>query len=294
MNITLTVLTGLCISVMIFFNGSLDEYIGTLTSMILIHLTGLFISIVLSLRKSKKIISTKSSKWNLSAGLLGLGVLPIMNAVFSVGGVVLSLIGTLAGQIVMAFIVELYSTKSIKSLMPKFTSIVLVISGASYIGLSNNISILWILISWIPGMLLFIQSLMNSKNIMSFGLNKTVLFHYGTALLILIPIYLIQSSFSYPDFTLLKDVPKIFLFGGGFLSIFAISMGSYLLLKVKPVTYVLVIYSGQIAGAIIIDYYLGKSISVDKVIGLILIIVGLFIGEAKIKVKQIKTLNYTY
>lgn len=287
MNITLTILTGLCISVMIFFNGTLDGYIGTVPSMIIIHLTGLLLSIFISLKKSIPSSDYKTSRWNLLAGLLGLGVLPLMNAIFSIGGVVLSLIGTLAGQIIMAFIIELYSIKSFKALKLKFVSIILVVFGAGYIGISNNISFLWIIISWIPGMLLFIQSLMNSKNIKTYGLNKTVLFHYGTALIVLIPLYLIKNSFNYQDLSQLITVPGIFLFGGGLLSIFAISMGSYLLLKVKPITYVLVIYLGQIIGAMSIDSFLGLTMSTDKIIGLFLIVNGLIIGEVKFRQRVI-------
>lgn len=273
---------------MIYFNGSLEVAIGNLPTLFIIHLTALLLSSPMFLMKNKKKLRKKRSKWFLTAGLLGIVIVTVVNKVFIKGGVLLSLSGTLSGQVLAASVMEAYRCYRNKRRYHKgkIVSMIFVLSGSLLIGLKFNISYLWILISWIPGMLIFIQSFMNSQNILSVGFRVTLLFHFGTVLAVITPLCLI-----FPEPTALTKiiqggVPLVFVFGGGILAIFAISIGSYLLLKLNPVTYVLLLFSGQITGALVIDYFSGYPLSKEKIIGLCLIIAGLFIGEMKSEKKQ--------
>lgn len=283
MYIILTVITGFCISLMIYFNGSLEVAIGNLPTLLTIHLTALLLSTPMFLIKGKKKLRTNRSRWFLTAGLLGIVIVTVVNRVFIKGGVLLSLSGTLSGQVIVASLMEgfrCYKSKS-KFHKGKIISLIFVLTGSLLIGLKFKISFTWILISWIPGMLIFIQSYMNSQNILSVGFRKTLLFHFGTVLIVVIPLCLLFPEPTAITKVLEGDVPLVYLLGGGTLAIFAISIGSYLLLKLNPVTYVLLLFSGQITGALAIDYFSGYPLSLEKVIGLSLIIAGLFIGESK-------------
>ncbi|MGL1893149.1 MAG: DMT family transporter [Spirochaetaceae bacterium] len=283
MNIILALITGLCISVMIYFNGSLESYIGNIPSLLLIHLTALFLSSVMFLKKSKPKVRIKKSRLYLLAGIIGILVVTISNQVFRKGGVLLTLSGTLSGQVIMAFILEVVKSKKTdkKISIGKVISLLLVLPGSIILGSQNSMSLGWILLSWVPGFLILIQAYMNSQNILSVGFRVTLIFHFATALvgiLLLLTIFPLGDTVSQ---LLSGQVPPIFIFGGGFVSIFVISIGSYLLLKLTPLTYVLLLYTGQLTGALIIDLFQGRPLSVEIVFAMCLIVIGLFSGEFK-------------
>ncbi|QEN05913.1 hypothetical protein EW093_14830 [Thiospirochaeta perfilievii] len=287
MNIILTLITGICISLMIFFNGSLDGYIGNFPSLLFIHSTG-FILISLSfLKKQRPRKREKKSKWFLLAGVMGIVVVTLNNTVYNMGGVLLTLGGTLAGQVIMASIMELVKHNKNGERVPigKIISLLLVIPGATIIGLRSNIEFYWIFISWIPGMLVMLQSYMNSQNILSIGFKKTLIIHYGSTLAVLLIMMIFIPLGDSVSKVLSGQVPLQFVIGGGSIAIFIVSVGSYLLLKLKPITYVLLLYTGQLSSAILLDYTTGLPFSKEKFIAMILIICGLFLGEIKLNKK---------
>lgn len=285
MNIILTLITGLCISAMIFFNGSLEGIIGNIPAIIFIHVVGLILTSPLFIKKTEKKSMEKKSRWYLLAGVLGIAVVTISNKVFWKGGVLLTLSGTLAGQVIMAAVMEWVKHKKEKKSMPigKILSLALVLPGSIIIGLRSGLTFDWILLSWIPGAIILMQSFMNSQNILSIGFRKTLVFHFGTALAVLLPMMLfipMEDAFSK---VFSGQVPILFLIGGGSLSLFVITIGSYLLLKIKPITYVLLMYCGQLTGAMMIDSLSGYGFSIEKAAAMGLVIAGLFLGELKKK-----------
>lgn len=285
MNIILALITGLCISLMIFFNGSLEGYIGNYPSLLFIHMSG-FILISLSfLKKSEIKVREKKSKWNLLAGVMGIVIVTLNNKIYGMGGVLLTLGGTLAGQVIMAAIMETVRHKKKGEKLPigKILSLCLVLPGAIIIGLRSKLPLYWILISWVPGILVMIQAYMNSQNVLSIGFKKTLIVHYGSALVVLSLMLMFIPLGDSISKVFSGNVPLQYVIGGGAIAVFVISIGSYLLLRLKPITYVLLLYSGQLSGALFLDYSLGLPFSIEKFIAMILIICGLLVGEFKIK-----------
>lgn len=268
---------------MIFFNGSLESQTGNIPALFFIHLTAFTLSGLLFLKKNVKVQREKKSRLYLLAGLLGIIVVSITNKVFMKGGVLLALSGTFAGQVFLATIMEWFKYRQEEKKMPwtKFFSLFCIIPGSLWLGYRSQLPLQWILLSWVPGILILAQSWLNSQNILSVGVRITLLFHFGSVLLLLAPLFLISYRSEIMPLVLTGEVPLQNLTGGGFMSIFVISLGSYLLLKIKPVTYVLLLYSGQLAAALILDSFQGYDLSLEKVVGVILIIAGLFIGEVK-------------
>ncbi len=285
MNIILALITGLCISVMIFFNGSLESYIGNIPSLLCIHITALVLSLAMFIKKRSNIVREHKSRLFLLAGVIGIIVVTISNQVFNKGGVLLTLSGTLSGQVVMAFIIELIKFKKLNKKLPigKLLSLILVLPGSIILGLQSNLSFGWIMLSWVPGILILIQAYMNSQNILSVGFRVTLLFHFGTALLALIPLVLIFPLGDSISQVLSGSVPIVFIVGGGTVALFVISIGSFLLLKLNPITYVLLLYTGQLTGALIIDFLQARPLSMETIIAMGLIITGLFSGEIKFR-----------
>lgn len=281
----LNFIVGISTALMIFLNGSLEGYVGNYTSLIYIHISGL-IMISLSMFKRERVIETDKKKpWFLLAGTFGIAVVTLNNIVFSRGGVLLTLGGTLTGQVFAAMVMELFRVirRGEKLHSGRVVSLLLVIPGAIIIGSRSGLDPLWIVLSWIPGILIMVQAYMNSQNILNYGFKITTTVHYLSAfsLLLLGMLFIPQSG------TLMNlfkgEVPIYFAVGGGFISVFIVAIGSFLLLKINPVTYVLLMYSGQLCGALILDYFMKVEMSIEKVIALILIVTGLLAGEFPFK-----------
>lgn len=282
MNIILSLLTGICISTMIYFNGSLESYVGNFPSLIFIHISGFLLVSFMFLFKKEPKLREKKSRWYLFAGVMGILVVTLNNKIYSMGGVLLTLSGTLTGQVLMAVLLEISKNRKSNSNIPigKIVSLFLIIPGAIIIGSRSGLPFYWIILSWVPGILVMLQSFMNSQNILSIGFRKTLIIHYGSTLVALFFMILFMPNITNSvNMVLTGKVPVQFVIGGGSIAIFVVSIGSYLLLKLKPITYVLLLYSGQLSGAIFIDITQGLPLSIEKLFAMILIIVGLFFSE---------------
>lgn len=287
MNTVLVIFTGLAISLMVFFNGSLGTHTDNLSSLVIIHFTGLTLSAILyPLLQRGKVKLKDHNKIYLLAGLLGIVVVSILNITFSRGGVIVTLLGTMVGQTIAALVLEII--KKNKITFQKILSVTLIIIPAIMIGLSKGVFIGWIILSWLPGVCIFVQSYMNALNIKNIGVNKTLIFHFGTVLLALIPFILFTGGSFTPILQAISNVQKQFVFGGGSVAVIAISLNSYLLLKVKPVKLVLLMYIGQLGGALILDSIQGIEINSAYIIGIIAVVTGLIIGELKLNFKNPK------
>lgn len=285
MYVVLNFIVGVSTALMIFLNGSLEGYVGNYTSLLYIHISGLLL-ISLSLFKKEEVKQpAKKRPWFLLAGSFGIIVVSLNNIIFSRGGVLLTLGGTLTGQVLAATVMELYKVikKGEKLHSGRIVSLILVIPGAIIIGSRSGLNPLWIILSWLPGILIMIQAYFNSQNIISYGFKITTIVHYLSAfILLLIGIIFIPQAGNFMD-VFRGEVPIYFAAGGGFVSVFIVMMGSFLLLKIKPITYVLLMYSGQLCGALFLDYLMDLSLSMEKIVALILIVSGLLAGEFPFK-----------
>lgn len=280
MNYSLTLLTGLAISFVIFLNGSLQQHVGILLSLIFIHLSGLLCSLLLFLKREKKAVLEKKSPFYLLAGTIGIVIVIISNYIFSRGGVFLTLSGTLSGQVIWALALEIFRLKKDRSSFPfnKLLSALVVLLGAIYIGSKNGFSFSLISLSWIPGILILIQTHMNSQNTLSMGFKKMLLVHFGSPFILLTLFYFIFIYRGGDIVPMSNNFPKLLLIGGGSIAVIVVSLSSILFLKIKPITFVLLLNIGQIIGAICLDTIMGLDLSIDKIVTGVVIVLGVLIG----------------
>lgn len=261
---------------MIYFNGSLESIVGSELSLFFIHITACVLTILSFLKKPERKRSVNRNKLFLLAGLLGILIVVVTNRVFLKGGVLLALSGTFTGQIIAATCLEIVNRKGLTKV--QLFSMLLIISASFLLGYINSLHVIWVLISWLPGILLFIQTYMNSQNILSVGTRVTLIFHFGTVLLVLVPFLMFNNTLSVVEWRYLQEIPTLFLIGGGALAIFVISISSSLLLKLPALTFVLLLYTGQLTGAVFIDYIMNIPFSMGKLVVLIIISLSLFLN----------------
>ncbi len=286
----LSVFTGLMVALMTQLNGVLQIALGGKAALLSIHLCGLAGALVFWFLARRKMTGDPAQKVPpvyLAAGMLGTLLVYLVNVVFEKGGILLSLSGNLAGQTLAAALAESLYSKDRESspLLQRFLSPALLIPGSVIIGLRSGVGPLWILFSWTPGIILMIQQLMNARNTARYGTPRTVVFNYVSALTLMIPLFLAASRLGGTPilgaggWENLKELPWYVIAGGGLIGVFSTGMIAYLLLKSPALPVTLGIYAGELAGGLFLDLYWGKGFEGTKLLGILLISLGLALGK---------------
>jgi len=321
--IALSVVTGGLVALMILVNGRLQSVAGALPALIFIHLTGLVASALYlaltgsSARRERSASAPAFSEgrvaspvpavssasqiavtpfWFVFAGALGIGVVFLNNLIFIKGGVLLALGGTLAGQTLFAHLLEgtRWFDGRRSPTVQRVLSLALVLPGAALIGLRSGVGIGWTALSWLPGALLMIQSMMNARNAVRWGQSRMLLFNYATALLALLPLFallgLAGSNFSpggraVGSWSALArtagDTAPYLLVVGGAIGVIVVGTSIFLFNRSSALKVVLGLYSGQIAVGILIDSLSGLPLQIEKLVGIGMVVIGLGAGEIR-------------
>jgi len=302
--ILLAVLTGGLISVMIKANGVLQASTGAVAALLIIHLSGLTAAAAYTLtgalRSGRRSAhkspasapgATRAPWWFLGAGTLGVVVVFAGNAVYSRGGVVLTLMGTLAGQAGAAWILEksrwFDGRKSPAT--QRLLSLLLILPGTALFGAASGVGALWIALSWLPGIFLMVQSMMNSRNVLRFGQPVMLLSNYASALVIIACLLLLHPEILRGAAARAAQLPVYLLLGGGVLGVMVIALSSFLFNRAAALQVVLGIYAGQLGVGILIDVVSGRPLSAATVAAVAMVMTGLGAGELRRRQPMIPT-----
>lgn len=292
MFLILSVFTGFLVAVMIQLNGQLQIASGGVLALLSIHLCGLGGALLLLMFTGKRSTgdpARKSPAIFLAAGMLGTLIVYLASVIFEKGGILFSLSGSLAGQTLAASLAESFYTTDRKRspVLQRILSPALLLPGSIIIGLKVGASVPWIILSWTPGVVLMLQQTMNSHNTLRYGTPKTVVYNYVSALILIIPLFLLSSeagsnsiaAVAADSISVLSELPWQVVAGGGLIGVFTTGAIAFMLLKAPALLVVLGIYTGEIAGGILLDLYNGNPVAVEKLIGIILIAGGLAAGK---------------
>ncbi len=284
MFLALSIFTGFLVALMIQFNGLLQDAVGGINSLLFIHLAGLAGTCLLFPFIRKKLKGDPAEKtplYYLTAGMIGSAIVFLASVSYLKGGILLSLSGSLAGQTLAASIIESFypPERERSSLFQRIISPALLIPGSILIGIKAGAATFWIMLAWMPGILLMFQQSMNAGNTRRWGTPKTVVFNYVSALILIIPLFLLQQPAARQVFSGGFQLPLYVVIGGGLIGVFTTGIIAILLLKAPALMVILGIYVGELAGGIILDLWGGNPIAVEKLIGIALIVFGLGAGK---------------
>lgn len=311
MYVVLAIVTGGLVSVMIQANGELQSLAGALPALLAIHLSGLVTTgayvgttaagsvVAHRLRASFRPLaaltrrgaspspaaarrsSRNSPLWFLTAGILGIVAVFINNEVYRHGGVVLTLMGTLAGQTMAAQFLEKtrWFDRRLSPPLQRLLALLFILPGTVLIGLWSRAGIAWVLISWIPGGVLMIQQMMNARNTIRFGSKTMLLFNYASALTALGLLVATSPSLVSGAVAAVSAAPIPVICGGGFLGVMVVGFSSFLFARAPALQVVLGMYAGQIAVGIVLDTLSARPLTLVNVAGVTMVVIGLLIGE---------------
>lgn len=130
----------------------------------------------------------------------------------------------------------------------------------------------YILIAILTGFLIVLSRIISFKLSNEIGIFQSTLFNYivGT-LCSFVLIFLLNINI---DLSKFSPIPY-WAYLGGFIGVFIVMLSIYITPKISAFYLTLFIFIGQLFIGIIIDYISTKNISIGKMIGSILVVIGL-------------------
>ncbi len=128
----------------------------------------------------------------------------------------------------------------------------------------------------LTGFVIILGMVQNAGLSTKVGLKQTSIINFFTGLCTALIFFLILGSWN--DFNGLKGM-NAFGYIGGILAVAVVLLSSFALSKISVIIGSMLIYTGQMIASFIIDYYMGISFSPMKLIGIALIVIGIYINN---------------
>lgn len=133
---------------------------------------------------------------------------------------------------------------------------------------------LYILIAILSGITIVISRIVNANLADKMGLFQSTFYNFLTGLLFSsLILFFANENFDLQAITS-TSVP-FYAYIGGIIGIFSISLSNYVTPKISAFYMTLLIFIGQIGIGIFIDYVVSNEVSIGKIIGGILVAIGL-------------------
>lgn len=133
---------------------------------------------------------------------------------------------------------------------------------------------IYILIAILSGVTIVVSRVINANLAEKIGLFQSTFYNFLTGLILSTLLLLFtKENFSFDIIT--NSYVPIYSYLGGLIGIFSISLSNYVAPKISAFYMTLLIFIGQIGIGIFIDYIVSNEISIGKIIGGILVTIGL-------------------
>lgn len=272
---------GILIAVMLAFNGVLSGKIGSITTLPVVHIAGfLTVSLVLLLTKEKH--DGKPVPLYLNAGgIIGVCLVLMNNRCFDSLGASLTLSLGILGQSIGSIIADSTGFLGLKKYPfdnRKFAGLILLSIGAFIMTDSWRGDILSIILAFTAGVFVILSMIINSQLSKRIGTFHGVRRNYLTGLISSVLVLYFTGFDSGEFMRILPDVHPVYLLGGGFLGVMIVAGSNRVLPRIPAIYTTLLIFGGQAVAGIIIDYIISGILIPRKLVGVLIIIIGLFIN----------------
>lgn len=131
-----------------------------------------------------------------------------------------------------------------------------------------------LLISVAAGASIVVARNINSELANKLGVLQGTLINYVVGLIFAILFFLLSGELSKVSLNIAKPLP-LWAYLGGFVGVMVVSLSNLVTPKISAFYLTLIIFIGQMFAGIIIDYFIGSNVSPGKIIGSILVVLGL-------------------
>jgi len=272
---------GIIIAFMLSINGVLAGKIGNLLTLPVIHLAGLgTVSLLLLFLKEKKLKGKVPLLLN-TGGLIGVLLVLTNNLCFETLGASLTLSLGILGQTlgsVLADSTGFLGLQKYRFDMRKLSGFFLLLLGIIVMTESWQGDMLNIILAFIAGVLVILSMIINSRLALKIGVFHGVQRNYLVGLFASIVVLSILRVPLSESINTIFTVNPLFLLGGGFLGVLVVAGVNTIIPRIPVVYTTLLLFGGQAVAGILIDYFIDSVFSIRKLIGVIIILSGLFLN----------------
>ena len=133
---------------------------------------------------------------------------------------------------------------------------------------------IYILLAILAGVSVVISRIFNSKIADEIGTLQGTYINYFTGLIASIIFFILSKEYINIEMSHYLDIP-IYAYLGGVIGILVVLLSNYTTPKVSSFYLSLLVFLGQLVLSILIDYYSYSTISIGKILGGVLIFLGL-------------------
>lgn len=270
----LSLLAGMLISVMVVFNGGLNAQLGTGLSLVVIHLSGLFVISLVLLFKGEKPKTGGLKPWWYVGGLIGIlttlfnlrafGHISV-SAMMALGLMGESLSGLLADH------VGLMGTPVRRFRAEKLLGLLLTLAGIAV--MLTDFELVAVIVSLLAGMTVLVSRLVNGRLARSAGIYSATFFNYITGLSGALVVLMFTGL---PAQINLAGPATNYL--GGALGALIVVISNHVVGRIASFYMTLALFIGQVSAGLLLDTLLKGAFPGRVALGGLLVLAGLVIN----------------
>ena len=278
---------GIVITVMIIFNTEFGRLTSSEVSITINQIVGIVIlsAIMLVGRNNEKINPPKSKApwWMYFGGFFGIVILTINYVSVLNTGATVAMAGTVFGQSLMGLICDmtgLFGMEKQRIGRKRILGLTVSLSGILLMFIGGKINILYLILAMLAGAITMTQMIYNSN----LGKRKGAFYSANVNVISGLVAALLYAFIFYPErtiegFKMISSVPFFIMIGGGALACIVVVGSNIIIPRIPAVHSALLISSGQILSAVVIDAILYHTFTIPLFAGALLMIAGLAIKD---------------
>ena len=133
---------------------------------------------------------------------------------------------------------------------------------------------IYIILSFMAGIMVILSMITNSQLSRRIGVFQGAFVNYGVGLFFAIIVFLITKGYNTIDGSNFLGIP-FWGYAGGLIGVIVVSISNVIIPKIPTIYSTLLIFIGQLFCGILLDFYRDGAISKGKVIGGLLILIGM-------------------
>lgn len=153
---------------------------------------------------------------------------------------------------------------------------------------------MYYLLALIAGALVITCISVNGRLAKEVGLVQGGITNFAVGLIAAFIYYLIANGFSFTGFFDVESSIPVYYFLGGAIGSCIMLLNSLIINKLPAVYVTILIFLGQLATGMVIDYFVGNPVSIGSIIGGVIIVIGLYVyikGDKKVNLKSQEDTN---
>jgi len=274
----LALLAGILISVMIALNGGLAGIYGLHTASVVVHIVGLVLITSFALLKRDRLFAKRLPFYLYLGGAIGVVNVLFTNIPFGRISVSAILALGLFGQGVSGLIVDQTGFMG----MPKHPFYKRKLIGLSFVligivSMITSFELFAVLLAFSAGVMVVFSRTLNAKLAELTSVRIGTFYNFFIGLLVAICMYLLFGRNEAGISEIVNLSSSWFLYLGGALGVFIIAISNMTVVRISAFYLSLLLFTGQVAAGIAIDFLLIGEISHHILIGSAFVVAGLLI-----------------